>query len=202
MFVLVLTSLGYIYIHQNKSKNQEQNNEYQLNTQEIDLLKEGDIILRHGFGIISDAIAKISNQSISHCGILCRDAHQQWVVVHTVSNTLSTTDGMQVESLSSFTKGSKKNSIHIIRFKNQSDSLQKLFVNQTFYYLNKQIPFDNQFNTNDSSEFYCTELIRHLYLTTYQTDIYQNHKQDILGFEPFFDKKIFKSVVSHIENKN
>lgn len=199
--ILILIATVYILLHQNKSKHNEQINNYQLSIEEVELLQEGDIILRHGFGIISDAIAKFGNYPVSHCGILCRDAHQKWIVIHTVSNTLSATDGIQAEHLSSFIRGSKTNSIHIVRFKNQNDSLQKLFINQTFYYLNNHIPFDNQFNTNDSSEFYCTELIKHLYMTTYKTDIYKNYKQDILGFDPFFDKNHFQTIVSHIENE-
>ena len=200
-FILLLFLI--IYLYQKNSVKKEQTNDYRLEKQEIAQLKEGDIILRHGFGIISDMIVKISNDSfpVSHCGILCRNSNQTWVVIHTVSNSLSAIDGIRAETLPSFIKNSKKKSIIIVRYKNANDSLNHNLTTHAYYYLNKHIPFDDRFDTKDTTEFYCTEFIRQLFLDVYKTDIYQTYHQDILDFEPFYDTNLFKTVFSHQVSK-
>jgi hypothetical protein len=52
----------------------------------------------------------------------------------------------------------------------------------------------------DSSELFCTELIRKLYLDVYYIDIYKLHTEnayDELDFSPFWDKNTFEPILSH-----
>ncbi len=196
----IFVFLSTIYFYQKKTRKEEQSSNYQLKNYEITTIKEGDIILRRGYGIISDMIAKLSKNSnilLSHCGVICKDSNQNWIVIHTVSNTLTETDGMQLDNLATFVKNSKDSSIIIVRYNNTTDSMTTLFCQQAFYYLHKNIPFDEHFDSNDSSKMYCTELIRQLYLNVYHIDIYDQYPKDILRFSPFFDKKLFTVILSH-----
>jgi hypothetical protein len=197
--IIVLICFIFIYFYQSESRKKEINSHYQLQKQEIALLKEGDIILRHGYGIISDMIVESTNDcyEVSHCGIIGKDAKKQWIVIHTVSNTLSSIDGMQAEYLSTFIKASKPNSILVVRYKNGNDSMQKQLVKQALYYLQKKIPFDDNFNSKDTSEFYCTELIHQLFIDVYKTDIYKNSTNDIYDFQPFWNQDKFTIILSH-----
>ncbi|MDD4210278.1 MAG: YiiX/YebB-like N1pC/P60 family cysteine hydrolase [Bacteroidales bacterium] len=192
----------FVFLYQKISNQKERKNTYQLNSYELSLLKEGDLIFRQGFGLISDIIAGRTKETytISHCGILCKDSNNEWIVIHTVSNTLAEIDGIQSDNLSRFVKNSKENSILILRYKNACDSTNTLIKQKSFYYLNKQIAFDDSFDMQDTSEFYCTELIRHIFLDVYHVDIYNLHTEtsyDVLGFSPFWDKKTFEPILSH-----
>ncbi len=204
ILIVILAILLFLQFYQTNSHKEEQLNNYQLTKNEISLLKEGDIILRHGFGVISDMIVNIdkSPYAVSHCGIICRDSNQRWKVIHTVSNSLSDIDGIQAEPLSMFVKNSKPNSLVIVRYKNTHDSTSKQLTDQAFFYLRKKVPFDDRFDTKDTSELYCTEFIRQLFLDVYKTDIYDTWQEDILGFQVFWEDKKFEIILSHqVPNK-
>ncbi|HOF15298.1 MAG TPA: YiiX/YebB-like N1pC/P60 family cysteine hydrolase [Bacteroidales bacterium] len=208
IFLIVVLSIfafiSVLYFYQKKSIKDEQNSTYQLQAHEIEKIREGDIILRHGYGIISDMIVKVGKEPypISHCGVVCKDEKQNWIVIHTVSNTLTAIDGMQSDPLAVFVKNSKENSIIVVRYKNTNDSCTKLFTQQAFYYLNKKVPFDDRFDSNDSSELYCTEFIRQLYLDVYHTDIYSQYSTDMLRFSPFLNEKLFDIIVLDEKKKD
>lgn len=135
-----------MFFYQQKNHKDEIINDYHLTTQEKNLLQEGDIIFRRGFGIVSDMIVKYakSEYSVSHCGIIVRDSLGKLYVIHTVSNTLAKIDGMQKDKLNVFVKGSHKNSIIVARYIYENDSLKKKIAERANYYLSKQIPFDHQ----------------------------------------------------------
>lgn len=203
VFLGIILILGlFLYVYQKKSRHQEQENTYTFNNNDMDVLQEGDIIFRHGFGLISDAIVNLTKEiySVSHCGILCKDTNNQWIVIHTVSNTLADIDGMQSDDLTTFVKNSKRNSIVIVRYKATCDSTNTLFTKQAFYYLHQQIPFDDKFDMKDTAEFFCTELIRQLFIDVYHRDIYHLNSDSTyheLRFSPFWDTCNFEVTLSH-----
>jgi len=204
--IIIFLLCLFVYFYQKVSNHNEQKSTYRLNSRELALLKEGDIIFREGFGLISDIIASRTeeNYKVSHCGILCKDSHNKWIVIHTVSNTLAEIDGMQSDYLDNFVKNSKENSILILRYKNACDSTNALIKQKSLYYLHKQIAFDDAFTMEDTSEFFCTELIRQLYLDVYDIDIYKLDTEtpyDELSFSPFWNKNIFKCILSHQRSK-
>jgi len=190
--------VAFVYSYEKKSQKAERRNNYTLTQEEENVLQEGDIILRHGFGLISDAIVQYTKAPypISHCGIVVKDSSDNWAVIHTVSNTLVEIDGMQKDNLKQFVRESKPNSIIVTRYRFQNEQQRQRVVEQTYYYLEKQIPFDNQFNSADSSQFFCTELIWNVFYHAIGIDLYQPSPQyNGMNFMPFLDEKNFTVVL-------
>ena len=200
LFVLVLLLLGgfsFVFLYEKKSQKAEMANTYSLTQAEENALQEGDIILRHGFGLISDAIAKYAKDpySISHCGMVVKDSTGNWAVIHTVSNSLAEIDGMQKDELKKFVRESQPNSIIVTRYRFQNEEQRQKAVAQAYYYLQKQIPFDNEFNSADSSKFFCTELIWNVFYHGIGIDLYEPSPQyDGMNFAAFLDERNFMII--------
>lgn len=179
-----------------------------LSSEEIQRLNSGDVILRHGFGVISDVIAKISKDKypVSHCGIVVQEKDGSFSVIHTVSNALSETDGMQKDKLSVFVRDAKQNTIIVLRHRLivANEDLAQHLTRQAETYLQRKIPFDNQFDFEDTSAFYCTEMLWHLFNDAVQTDIFSvNGKQyQSMQFAAFFDTNTFVPIINHFENNS
>jgi hypothetical protein len=200
-FIIGLTLMiiiSFLFFYQRKNNKDEQKNDYHLTIEEKQLLQEGDIILRRGFGIISDMIVKYAKNDypVSHCGIVVTDSLGKLFVIHTVSNTLAKIDGMQKDKLDVFIKGSHKNSVIIIRYNYENDTLPKKIAEQANYYLSKQIPFDHRFDCEDTTAFFCTELIRMVFKTAIEVDLYEN-ETDCMSFSPFLNPSKFTMILNH-----
>lgn len=156
-----------------------------------DSLQSGDIILRRGYGLVSDAIvAQLKDTvDISHCGILIRDSKNRWFVIHSLSRKVSDVDGMQLCSLDKFINESQPASVQIVRFRSDKDSLIALGA---IHYLNKKIPFDDKFDINDTTAFYCGELPVHVIYSYLKTDIMAG--KDDFKFSVFYNPKYFTIV--------
>lgn len=141
-----------IKIHKNKTR---------LSQDEINLLEEGDFILRRGFGFFSDFVAKRLNDSdidVTHAGILI--CHQnQWHVIHALSSDVTPIDGMQMQTLNTFLNHSQPGKIIVTRTKNTTPETSIEIIEKAIYYLDKKIPFDHHGNFEDDDKLYCTELI-------------------------------------------
>lgn len=132
-----------------------------LTQSQIELLNEGDIILRRGYGYFSDMIAKRLNDSVfdvTHSGILYKKA-EKWFVIHSLSSDASDFDGMQEQPLSEFLKYSVPEKILVVRPKNISSEQAKKIVERGLFYLEKKVPFDHFGVIDEPSKMYCTELI-------------------------------------------
>ena len=172
-----------------------------LSKNEINQIKDGDIILRYGYGLVSDIIVETLKQkyNISHCAIICKKDSSKTKVIHSVSSTISDFDGVQEQSLSSFVNDSKANSIIIVRYKSP-DSLRNRISERAQYYLDKKVPFDNLFNINDSSEIYCSELLWLVFKDEFKVDLYKdsyNEKKDYFRFDIFLDTSKFEIIFNH-----
>lgn len=201
-----ITASTYLFLrHYNYRSEQEQLvSKYSLSPKEISLLKEGDIILRHGYGFVSDMIVETLNNSIglSHCSILTRDDNGKWLIVHSVSSTLTDIDGVQSQPLAPFINDSKKNSVVVIRYKHaKNDSDLARIGERARYYLEKQIPFDDSFDLNDSTKFYCSELPWKIFKDEYNIDIFETKNRaehyDYMKLDCFFDTSNFEIILDH-----
>jgi hypothetical protein len=198
-FLLLFILLGVFLYQRNigKSFNTSKDN---LSVQELELIKEGDIILRRGYGWVSDAIQNMNSgkRNISHCGIIVKHK-KQWHVIHTISGHISKKDGVQIEPIYHFTNGAIDNSIIILRPQIE-ESVRIKIINKSFYYLSNKTPFDNSFSHKDSLSFYCTEFIHHIISTSTDENIFSKEKwiiNDVIGFEQFFDQEKFKMIINH-----
>ncbi len=194
--------ITFLFSYQEKSNKKEQKNDYYLTIKEKETLQEGDIILRHGFGIISDAIVKYVKNSypVSHCGIIVKDTSGKLFVIHTVSNTLAEIDGMQKDDLDKFVKGSHVSSIIVTRYNYENDTMQKKIAQQANYYLSQQIPFDHRFDCSDSTAFFCTEFIWKVFKTAINVDLYESSGEkefNCKNFSAFTNPVRFTIILNH-----
>jgi hypothetical protein len=198
--LVLMISISFLFFYQQKSNKDELKNDYHLTAEEKELLQDGDIIFRHGFGIISDAIVKYvkSDYPVSHCGIIVRDSSGKLAVIHTVSNTLADIDGMQKDKLDVFIKGSHKNSIIVARYHYENDTLRKKISERANYYLSQQIPFDHHFDCEDTTAFFCTEFIRMVFKTSIEVDLYEK-ATDCMSFSPLLNPNYFTIILNNNE---
>ncbi|MDO4228306.1 MAG: YiiX/YebB-like N1pC/P60 family cysteine hydrolase [Capnocytophaga sp.] len=132
-----------------------------LSQEDIAKIKEGDIILRRGYGFFSDLIAERLNDSVydlTHSGILYRKGNKWWVI-HSLSADASDKDGMQEQSLQDFLTYSMPEKMMIVRTKNTTETDGKQIVERAKYYLAKRVPFDRVGEIDEPSKMYCTEMI-------------------------------------------
>jgi len=184
---------------------ENQNPAYQLSQEEIELLQPGDIILRQGFGAVSQAIGEYLDEEIrvSHVALLSQGEEGQWRVIQSISQRISNTDGVQTQDLATFVSESETNSIVVVRFKGyQSEPGLNLRIEQTaLNYLDQQVPFDHSFSLEDSTRFFCSELIWRLFLIEAEVDVFEKMEKEIrrerLRFASFFDTDYFEVIINH-----
>ena len=132
-----------------------------LSIDELSLIREGDFILRRGFGFFSDYVSKNLNDSgpidVTHSGILVKEG-EDWFVIHSLSSDVSEIDGMQKQPLKEFLHYSAPGKIIVTRAKGDSLCGSRI-AERAQYYLDKKIPFDHKGHYDDLNELYCTELI-------------------------------------------
>ncbi|MFH0866386.1 MAG: YiiX/YebB-like N1pC/P60 family cysteine hydrolase [Bacteroidota bacterium] len=202
----VITASFYLFLRRYNYRSEQEQivSKYTLSPKEISLLKEGDIILRHGYGFVSDMIVETLNDSIglSHCSILAKDDIGEWMIIHSVSSTLTDIDGVQSQPFAPFINDSKKNSVVVIRYKNaKNDSDLARIGQRAEYYLDKQIPFDDSFDLEDSTKFYCSELLWKVIKDEYSVDIFEAKNRaehyDYMKFDCFLDTFNFEIILDH-----
>lgn len=198
--VIIVSVVLFLFTYEFVSKQEQFFSSYSLSKQEISSLKEGDIVLRHGFGFVSDAIVKSLHEiyDISHCAIIT-NSDSGLIVIHSVSQSLSDFDGVQCQKLNHFIRDSHTNSVIVSRFKDTT--LLKATAERAKYYFNKHVPFDNKFNIEDNSEIYCSELIWLIYKDVYNIDLFKDQylrgDYDYARFETFWDTTKFDIILNH-----
>ena len=132
---------------------------------------QGDILLRQGSSFISTLIAQAmpSAEGMSHCGILVRD-QGTWKIIHSISGSISDSDGIRIEGLESFI--SKAHQGNVRHMKPNFQIEPALLGTKARYYLSQKSAFDHDFNLDDRSRLYCSELIRAVYLDAGAEDVF------------------------------
>jgi len=204
---LCIISSGWLFLqaYNNHSLQEQSFYKYTLSAEEYNKIQDGDIILRHGYGLVSDLIVEQLKEKydLSHCAIICK-TDTGFVVIHSVSSSLSNVDGVQSQDLKTFVEESHFNSVVVIRYKPKINKPASAISVKAKYYLAKQIPFDNAFDINDSSQFYCTELLWKVILNEFHDDILagkNNARKDHLRFDTFLDTTRFDIIINHQERK-
>ncbi|MFN4198845.1 MAG: hypothetical protein ACK4FS_07460, partial [Flavobacterium sp.] len=94
LFLCSITSYKVFFYFDKKSEEKEvyrHGKITRLTVEEIELLQEGDIILRRGFGFFSDLVSTYLNDSIidvTHAGILTY-TNDKWYVIHSLSSDVN-----------------------------------------------------------------------------------------------------------------
>jgi hypothetical protein len=174
---------------------------YHLSQTEINKLKEGDIVLRRGYGMFSDGIVKVQNGKLeaTHCGMLV-SKNNNWQIIHALSSSVSPVDGTQYQSFRTFLNESKANSIVVVRFNSSKDTISSL-VRTMEYYAKNSKPFDHDFDKQDTSKFYCSELFQHVFKKVLNKDIFEgqldSNSTGIYDLTTFQDKRYFNEIINH-----
>jgi hypothetical protein len=175
-----------------------------LEFQDTTLLQDGDIILRRGFGDISDKVMETFNEpyGITHCGVLRRKG-TAWMVINCESNPQYV--GMQEEELFKFVRNSHPNSILVSRLK-ASQHEKELFLSWMEYYIKENRQFDYLFNDKDTTELYCSEVIDLALQKTFEQQILvkrlDNGVISAPHFENFYDTTHFKLIINQFNKLN
>lgn len=140
-----------------QSKNISQEAVYDLS-----LSQSGDVIYRLGNGLYSNFFKDFSDKDkrYSHVGIIYRtDMTDTVFVIHAEGDDLSGIGGIKKVTATTFLQDTKDWAIY--RLKSDDSIRQRVAEQVLFYFKKKDIAFDMAFDTEDSTAFYCSELIAH-----------------------------------------
>lgn len=155
-------------------------------------LKDGDIILRRGYGVDSTISTNFSQgeKRYSHVGFI-RETDKGTFVIHVVEDKEKGLNGLYIESLGDFLD---KVSIWAIYRYNFSQSNSKKLMNYIDDLKKKNITFDIEFNLDDDEKMYCSEFI-------YKVINRTTEKELIKAGKVFMGKK-FVTISDVYENTN
>ncbi len=167
---------------------------------EIALLRDGDVVLRAGNGMVSEHIMSVLQEPIplSHCGIFYHTA-QGDSVISSESGSLQDKEGVQAEPFWLFVRDAQPHSFMAVR-PHGTPAQAKQVVARAKYYLSKNILFDYSFDIKDDHFFYCAELLQHIFLDVYKKDILNETLGDdkpILRMRQFYNPEKFDVIIQH-----
>lgn len=199
--VIIILLLAGSYYLQPKNTPNKQGVSYSLTGDEKRLLRSGDIMMRRGDGMVSDGIANMLKEQydVTHCGVVLEENGKLWIV-HAVQDKKRGVDGIFAQNLDQFVAESRPGSVIVVRYITATDRTPQL-IDRMHYYLKQDIPFDLGFDASDPSSFYCSELLQHLYMETYGTDIFPIKltlpTADLLKYTYLFDTTAFQPLINH-----
>lgn len=164
LFLIMAYKAFFYFDHRAERSAVERNRTLtRLTNEELGKIHEGDIILRRGFGIVSDYVATRLNPEggkidVTHAGIITQK-NGQLFVIHALSSDVSDIDGLQIQPLTEFLTYSEPGKIIITRAKGSDEAFGKNVVVQAYKYLKMHIPFDHNGVIDDDSHLFCTELV-------------------------------------------
>ncbi|PLW92568.1 MAG: hypothetical protein C0592_10145 [Marinilabiliales bacterium] len=204
ILVFIAAFALFLLTYDLRSEQKQQHENYDLTKEEYAMLKDGDFILRHGYGLVSDGIANTMNEEfhVSHCAILVQSdtAKNGFRVIHSVSQSLSPYDGVQEQWFPRFIRDSQRNSIMVVRFKLVNDSTRHIISDAALSYLQRQVPFDHAFDISDTNKLYCSELPWIIIKNEFGIDLFKdkyNEEKDHMKFSNFWNPEYFEVVFNH-----
>ncbi len=208
ILVFIAAFALFLLTYDLRSEQKQHYENYDLTEEEYAMLKDGDLILRHGYGLVSDGIANTMNEEfhVSHCAILVQSdtAIHGFRVIHSVSQSLSPWDGVQEQHFPRFIKDSQRNSIMVVRFKHVNDSTRHIISDAALSYLDRRVPFDHAFDISDTNKLYCSELPWLIIKNEFGIDIFKdqyNEEKDHMKFSNFWNPEHFEVVFNHNERR-
>jgi len=135
------------------------------NALETIAFQEGDLVFRKGVSVKSQVVLHADSSGIySHTGIVVlKDSVFQ--VVHITPGERENgeqVDKIKIEAISDFWRKDKAKHGAVYRLKDNSSG--KEAAQQALRLLQKGILFDHDYQLNDTTEMYCTELVWYAYL--------------------------------------
>lgn len=159
-------------------------------------LNEADIAFRTGRSMASRIVLASDTEGYySHVGIIVKQ-NNKYMVIHAVpgESRPGEPDKVKMEALEQFYTPDKAKAGKIMRL-NIDPELKTTITQYALQSYKNQTHFDHNYNLNDSTKLYCTELIWRAYKTA-GIDI-TNNKTRYINFSVFKGNMIFPS---HIQN--
>jgi len=166
-------------------------------------LQTGDILLRKGFGMISDYIANFLDEAypVTHCGFIIKTAKGKIQVLHTVSN--DAISGMFIESLADYCRQSQAGSLVAVRVK-ATEAERKAMMQRAHDLVKQKVPFDMAFDDSNSDRLYCAEMMRDIFVEILGQDLLPQRTQkqgiDVLSMDNFLDSTNFELLFNHFDS--
>jgi hypothetical protein len=133
------------------------------------ILQAGDLIFIEGSGYLSELFRNCArrDRSYSHAGIVVRTETDSLVIAHMEMVKQGDSSDFHLESIQSFISTSRSWGIYRLPL----TVAERQAIAQYALYIQKRQPsFDMSFNANDTTEFYCTELLMHAINCTISCD--------------------------------
>ena len=135
----------------------------QVPTIPIELLQEGDIVFRRGYGFASEMVVyNDADGKYSHVGVVV-NSEKGLMIAHSVpGGDAEENDIMRLERIEQFYSAESSSCGEIVRM--ELDSLQRRRLSEmAVAKANEKIPFDHNYDLEDTTSLYCTELVQLLY---------------------------------------
>lgn len=124
-------------------------------------LQEGDLAFRLGRSKESVAVSSSDhNAQYSHVGLVVEE-EGKWYVIHEVPDeaTDGQPDRIKKDPIETFFRYDRAKRGSIMRWKTEDTCIYRNLAQYVLYKYSEQILFDNDFDKDDSTKIYCTELI-------------------------------------------
>ncbi len=150
---------------------------------DTELLEEGDLIFRMGLGVASQVVTGADKDAVySHVGLIAKQ-NGAWVVVHAVPGEEAETGGeeiLKMDSLALFLRSDRCCRYAVMRHDTTAEVRQKAAAT-ALDLLPQKIPFDNLYDIEDTTKFYCTEFVHHVYIKN-GVDISRGERHNVPAF--------------------
>lgn len=156
-------------------------------------LQTGDLVFRRGESRESRAVTTLDRKGgYTHVGVLL-NVDGRWKVLHAVPNERATKqekDSVKLEPLGLFFRSDRAVKGGVYRYPvTPEDTLLLLQKGLSLY--DRHLLFDSQFDLNDTTAFYCTELVCFLYQQALRADLSEGRRHNL----PLFSELIFCSDI-------
>lgn len=142
--------------------------------------REGDLVLRCGYGAESKVVTEASQSIYSHIGILHYDTPTaQWQVLHAVPGEAEKgePEWLKAESISEFYASDRASCGAWMRV-DCPDSIAASAARYALQKVKEQVEFDNDYLLSDTTQIYCTELVWQAYLHQ-GIDLSEGHRHEV-----------------------
>jgi len=151
------------------------------------ILKEGDLVFRRGMSIASHVVLMADDDGgYSHIGIIVKDS-LGWKVIHSVpgeTNEEYPEEIIKKETLAQFFAPDRAVAGAIYRV-DTAETLGLLAAQKAQIVFERKLLFDHQYDLEDSSKMYCTELVYFVYKYA-GIDISEGRRNSYPGFREAF----------------
>ena len=156
-------------------------------------LQTGDLVFRRGESRESRTVTTFDRKSdYTHVGMVM-NVDGRWMVLHAVPNERASKqekDSVKLEPIGTFFRSDRALSGSVYRYPITSEDTLKLLQKGLQLYSRHPL-FDGQFDFEDTTAFYCTELVWFLYQQTLHIDLSEGRRHHL----PLFPKLIFCSDI-------